>query len=56
MISLQAQIKHNYVDMNNYLDDLVSWSNETTKKEKNIKSTTNSTKNLPPVRNKIDIE
>ena len=57
MVALQAQIKNNHSDITNYLEDLVSWSEDATSKEKNLKKTqTTKTAQVPPIRNKIDIE
>jgi hypothetical protein len=39
MVALQAQIKNNHSDITNYLEDLVSWSEDATVKEKNLKKT-----------------
>jgi len=57
MIKLQAQIKNNHTDISTYLEDLKTWSEDATAKEKNLKKgQTTKTATVPPIRNKIDIE
>ena len=57
MVRLQAQIKNNHADITSYIEDLVTWTEDATVKEKNLKKTqTTKTATVPPIRNKIDIE
>ena len=37
MVRLQAQIKNNHADITSYIEDLVTWTEDATVKEKNLK-------------------
>ena len=67
MMNFQKQIKNNSVDLQNLVDDLANWSEETISKESKRNTAggsraaagqaaaTASRKPLPPIRNRIDI-
>ena len=60
MFNLQRQIKRNNDDLHGFVDDMNDWQKEMNKREKDIKANKSIQKpaanNLPPIRNKIDIQ
>jgi tetratricopeptide (TPR) repeat protein len=55
LIDMQYQMRENNSYLNDYMEDLNSWTDEIKKKEETLKNSTNSTtKDLPPIRNFIE--
>jgi len=58
MYKIQDLVRNNTTDMHKAVNDLTSWTTDVTVKEKkgvNKTQAPQSTKQLPPIRNKIDI-
>ena len=61
MFNLQRNIKRNNDDLHGFVDDINNWQKEMNQREKDIKAKKTGQKpaaatNLPPIRNKIDIQ
>ena len=61
MFNLQRNIKRNNDDLHGFVDDMNKWQKEMNQKEKDLKAKKGGQKatvsnNLPPIRNKIDIQ
>jgi len=54
LIDMQFQMRENNAHLDDYMKDLNSWTDDIKKKEQNLKNSSTTTKDLPPVRNFIE--